>query len=276
MNNLQKKIYEIFLAVKKICDEHDIPYYAIGGTCLGAVRHKGFIPWDDDLDIAIPGHDFEKFYKIAKGELPDNLMIKVYDINTTFIEKFERRYPKEYKGIYIDIMPLYGIPKNQKKFYIYSLQVSICFFMNELLRLPYEDVSRFCHLRAKILWIVTRPINKVITKKYGYRFWSDLWKSIVSKYDFNKSIYTGYTWCYIKKCWIFPKKWFNSYIELPFEETTIRCPVSWDKYLTHQFGNYMKLPPEDERVNHSENAIVDCNKPFSYYQRKFKEQRGNK
>lgn len=93
-----------------------------------------------------------------------NLFIKVYDINTTFIEKFERRYPKDYKGVYIDIMPLYGIPKNSKKFCIYSLQVTICDYMNQLLRLSYEDVSLFFRLRAKILWIVARPINKIIEK----------------------------------------------------------------------------------------------------------------
>lgn len=283
MNSLQKKIYEIFLAVKKICDEHGIPYYAIGGTCLGAVRHKGFIPWDDDLDIAIPGHYYEKFYKIAKRELPNNLIIKympdseknvnlfikVYDTKTTFIERFERQYPKEYKGVYIDIMPLYGIPKNSKKFLMYSLQVTICIFMNELLRLPYEDVSRFLRLRAKILWIVTRPINKIIIKKYGCRFWSDLWKSIVSKYDFEKSTYIGYTWSKIRDERIFPKKWFESTVLLPFEDTYIRCPLEWDKYLRCSFGNYMQLPPESERMTHSNDAIVDLDKPFSFYQDKY-------
>lgn len=283
MNSLQKKIYEIFLAVKKICDENDIPYYAIGGTCLGAVRHKGFIPWDDDLDIAIPGQYFEKFYEIAKRELPENLTVKymtdfknnvnlfmkVYDTTTTFIEKFEIKYPEDYKGVYIDIMPLYGVPKNPKNLFAYSLKVDGCRYMNMMIRLSYNDVSRFLRLRAKIFWILTRPVNIIILKLFGYKFWSDLWKKEVSKYDFETSLYTGYVWSRIRTERIFPKKWFESTVLLPFENTYIRCPVQWDNYLKRSFGDYMCLPPESERQIHSNNAIVDLDKPFSFYQEKY-------
>ena len=69
MTDVQEKILEIFKEIVKVCNKYDIPYYAIGGTCLGAVRHKGFIPWDDDMDIAIPIEDIDRFIKIAKKEL---------------------------------------------------------------------------------------------------------------------------------------------------------------------------------------------------------------
>ena len=75
MNEIQQKILEIFIEIDKICVKHDLRYYAIGGTCLGAVRHQGFIPWDDDLDIAMPDKDFELFMDIAPKELPDNLKL---------------------------------------------------------------------------------------------------------------------------------------------------------------------------------------------------------
>ena len=75
MNDLQKKILDIFKAVAKICKDHDITYYAIGGTAIGAVRHQGFIPWDDDLDIAIPIEQYDRFIEIARRELPEGLTV---------------------------------------------------------------------------------------------------------------------------------------------------------------------------------------------------------
>ena len=75
MNELQKKILDIFKAVSKICKEHGITYYAIGGTAIGAVRHQGFIPWDDDLDIAIPIEQYDQFIAIARRELPEGLIV---------------------------------------------------------------------------------------------------------------------------------------------------------------------------------------------------------
>ena len=75
MNVIQERIFEIFLEIKKICEKNNIKYFAIGGTCIGAVRHKGFIPWDDDLDVAIPIEKFTEFKYFAERELPSFLKI---------------------------------------------------------------------------------------------------------------------------------------------------------------------------------------------------------
>ena len=111
-------------------------------------------------------------------------------------------------------------------------------------------------------------IKIVLKAKYGSTFWSDMRENVVSEYNFYRSKFVGYTWCDIEENLIFPKQWFDSYVELPFESTTIRCPIKWENYLTHQFGDYMKLPPETERINHSNGAIIDCNK---YLENKNKE-----
>ena len=129
MNDLQKKILDIFKAVAKICKDHDITYYAIGGTAIGAVRHQGFIPWDDDLDIAIPIEQYDRFIEIARRELPEGLtvmtpvdiehyasfFIKVVDTRTTLIENYAKAFPDAYYGVFVDIMPLAGVPAPGKE-----------------------------------------------------------------------------------------------------------------------------------------------------------------
>ena len=112
MTETQKVILSIFKEISGICARHNIPYFAIGGTCIGAVRHQGFIPWDDDLDIAVPIEHFDFLLDCLRKEIPSDLYVidshdhmhyhyvwaKVCDKNTTFIEKSEYRYKDAYKG----------------------------------------------------------------------------------------------------------------------------------------------------------------------------------
>ena len=130
MTDLQKRILDIFREVRDILDRNGITYFAIGGTCIGAVRHGGFIPWDDDLDIAVPIEQFGRMLDLLKAELPPHLelytgaerkhyryiFVKVTDNRTTFIEKTEIGYPDAYKGVFIDIMPISGVLPD-KRFY---------------------------------------------------------------------------------------------------------------------------------------------------------------
>ncbi len=129
MNDLQKVLLDILINYAKICEEHHLSYFLFGGTCLGAVRHKGFIPWDDDIDVSMPRDDFEEFIKIAKSELPGHLRIldgysskhygiipaKLHDCRTTWIETECSRFTDRYCGISIDIMPLDGAPEGEKE-----------------------------------------------------------------------------------------------------------------------------------------------------------------
>lgn len=111
MTDTQKVILSIFKEIKQICERHNIKYYAIGGTCIGAVRHKGFIPWDDDIDIAIPIEQYFIFLDYARKELPDYLYVlspkdtvhypngfsKICDNRTMFIMRSSLKYPDSYK-----------------------------------------------------------------------------------------------------------------------------------------------------------------------------------
>lgn len=277
MNEVQQKILEIFIEIDKICKKHNLRYYAIGGTCIGAVRHQGFIPWDDDIDIAMPGRDYEAFMKIARKELPEpfeliapEVMIhrsyvgaKVHNINTTFVEEDMKRYQDSYSGIYVDILPLYGLPENKVKRTVFAGVVNLVLQLNYAKQRPLSDRKT---MFQKILYLCLKPFTFFVS----YNFYIKLWKRIISKYDFDSAKYTGYLWTkiLIKKLnkRIFKKAWFDNYVELPFENIKMRCPCNWNAYLSKQFDDYMKLPPESERIRHSDGAIVDVNQSYKVYQ----------
>ena len=275
---LQKKILEVFIEVKKICDKHNIRYFATGGTCIGAVRHNGFIPWDDDLDIAVPINDFERLTELCKKELPKpfelficpdykhnpNPFIKVHNTQTTFIEKYELDYPDDYKGVFIDIFPLAGVPSDTKERKSYNRKLKLLIALNDKW---HYSLSKCPGKKGMLLWILTCPLRPFVSR----RFWADKLYEFYNKYDFDSFDYTGCTWSPEIERLTFPKSWFEGYTELPFENSSMRCPIDYDSFLTHHFGDYMQLPPESERQCHDNGGIVDLEKPFSYYAKKYRE-----
>lgn len=276
MNEVQQKILEIFTEIDRICVKHNLRYYAIGGTCLGAVRHQGFIPWDDDLDIAMPEKDFKAFMSIAPRELPPNLELlsfdkllyervgffaKVHDINTTFIENYQNGTASNYSGIYVDIMPLSGMPSNNVRRIFFCKLIVLLLRLNEKKQRPF-GIHRT--LGGKMLWLFMRPVNCLVNQD----FYINLWKKLISKYRFDDSQYTGYIWSLrlAKMKLVFKTDWFGDYVLLPFETTSMRCPCDWNAYLTCHFGDYMKLPPTKEQESHcSEFGIVDLKQSYKHY-----------
>ena len=138
LRDAQKLMTEILKEVHKICEKHNIKYFLDAGTLIGAVRHKGFIPWDDDLDIGMLREDYRKFLEIAKKELPDNLFLQTFDSdenydiyqvpckirynNTLFIQKVIAENPDMHNGIYIDVLPYDSLPKSK---FVYKIQRKI-------------------------------------------------------------------------------------------------------------------------------------------------------
>lgn len=268
MNALQQKIFDIFIAVKSILDKNGIDYYSIGGTCIGAVRHKGFIPWDDDLDIAVPIDRFDFMIDCLKKELPQTfkvytceeiqhyryIFIKVIDITTTFIEKTEFDYPDAYKGIFIDIMPLGGI-KPTGHFY---KKLDFYFRLNVCKRIPAQRNSAV--IKRMIWWIINN-----IPAQYDY--FSKKYMNFLKHYNVSDSDFVGYVWSRGQRArkLTFPKEWFAETVELPFETTLIKCPVKYNLYLSKQFGDYMLLPSQEERRPHH-CALIKLDIPYTFYQ----------
>lgn len=275
MNIIQKKELLILKEIIKVIEGNGLRYFAIGGTCIGAVRHYGFIPWDDDIDIAMPRKDYELFRTKLYKELPhhlkkldcDNsqrnlvLFTKIYDANTTYVEECIKDSPDRYTGVFVDVMPIDGLPSGRIKRIIIN-KYSWLMTLNGLIRpVPYGFEKKY--------GVVKKNIKDILHYLFRYNLFSDILLKKVLRYDFDEAKYVYFTWRSPKECNItnreFPQEYFNDYTYMTFEDTEIRVPVKYSEYLKQDFGDYMQLPPKEEQKSNHDIYICDLEKPCEYY-----------
>lgn len=278
----QQFALEIFKEFKRVCDKNQLRYFAIGGTCIGAVRHKGFIPWDDDIDIAMPAEDYHKFMSVYAKELQEPYSVflpsdakhytmffgKVQNRNTTFVEETIKDYPDRYIGVNIDIFPVYGLPKAEKKIEQIVWKNELLRKINSKIRLPFGECES---IGGKILWILLLPLHI-----FPFYFITDLQDKMLSQYSFEKSAKIYFPWRLIPDSDtnsdytyknIFYTEDFIETIEKPFEDTVILIPKGYNRYLTMDFGDYMKLPAIEFQTAGHPKAILDFERSYKYYQK---------
>lgn len=269
MNNTVKEMQKIILEMLKlfleICQKNKLRYFLIDGSCLGAVRHKGFIPWDDDIDIGMPRKDYDIFLKIAQHELPDGYFLqfnetdkhyvctfaKIRNSNTTFIEKSVSHLDINH-GVFLDIFPLDGYKEST---------------ILNILKTKYSfGILKFIK-PSSFMYSFRRFLHNLLLLNFcmNYEKYRDKMDKIIKKYDYDGNdliqIYCG--------AWeIVPREYFGTGIEGEFEGLKVMLPEKYDLYLTNVYGDYMKLPPEDERVTHHHTSVIDLNKPYTYYIKK--------
>lgn len=252
LRRLQLTEVEILDEIKRVCDKNSLKYYLIGGTLLGAVRHKGFIPWDDDLDIVMSRSDYEKFCSICQEELSEKYYLhnidtddkywlpfaKVRKKNTIFDEQSVSHLDVP-KGIYVDIFPLdfsvgdndKGQAKRAKK--IKKLSAAILFK---------AKVLKAKSLKSKIKYLLLAFFSvKSLSKKQ-----INLMKKLKSG-----SHYVNYGSNYSTKKQTMPIGYYEPQKELIFEGKSYPVPNQYEKVLTRIYGEtYMQLPPEEKRITH--------------------------
>ncbi len=270
-NEMLKSIHSIQLdmlkVVDEICTKHNIRYYAIGGTCLGAIRHKGFIPWDDDIDIGMPRVDYKRFLEVAEEELDQGFFLQTYksdenyfysyaklrNSNTTFIEESLKNLRLNH-GMFIDIFPLDGIGNNKFIGMINAKIIKVYHYILCLKMIPEYRLGNSIgkHVKGLLAWVSKDKINKRI-------------EAASSKRDYDSSKYVvNYFGAYGRRE-IVPRFIFGEGIDLEFEDIQIKVPKHYDSYMTRIYGNYMELPPPEKRVNIHNATIVDCNTPYTQY-----------
>ena len=278
MTDVQKLELKILKEVTRIIEKHHLRYFALGGTCLGAIRHRGFIPWDDDVDIAMPRDDYERFRTKFYKELPtkfkkldyDNsesntfLFTKIHDSTTTFVENYAKDSPDRYTGVFVDIVPLDGLPEKSAKKEIRK---------SEWLRRLNKWTRKVPKSYRKQHGILKYIFHKCFSTIFPYNYFSDCWCKNLQKYSFDDSsmVYFGYQ-MQTQNHGPLPHSYFASYQSVPFEDIEIRVPVNYDGYLSNRYGDYMEYPSPEHRNSGHNAYILDLETPCSYYAERKKQE----
>lgn len=260
LREMQLAELDILIEFDRICRENNLTYSLVGGTLLGAVRHKGFIPWDDDIDIAMARPEYEKLYKLITENsdvLPDNLelisdrgenalvpFLKITDKNVTV----QSEAGESSDNLWIDIFPIDGYPKDDKKalkFWKKNLRYRRIIFYS------YNDGSR------KKGWKKTAAkLYGLYARMYGIKRALKNMKRLIAKYPYESSELVGCS------CWgmyglgeRLEKAKFEISTAFEFEGRQFMAMSNWHEYLSGIYGDYMQLPPEDKRHTHGVKAF---------------------
>ena len=252
---VQDKILEVYKVFKALCEKHDLRFFAIGGTAIGAVRHKGFIPWDDDMDLGMPVEDYEKFVRIAKSELKPPYSFteipcmggKVFDASTTFLEVHCLGQKDNYYGVFVDIFPLVGVPDDE---------VARERYLKEMLEYHCESD----------LWYHYRKLSKY--SKQELWAWRD---SLMKRYNIDKVKYMAEF--SINHNFVCETAGIleQPNLVMPFEDTDIPISRKFDADLLAHYGDYMKIPPKEQQLRHEEYGLVDLEVAATEYYKKMQD-----
>ncbi len=254
LEEIQKGSYEVLKKCKEICDSNHLTYFLGFGTLIGSIRHNGFIPWDDDIDIIMPRPDYEKFLDYCRNHETElgHYSLKHYTIDKNYIYPIARLIDTNYEihynnakeyglGLFVDVYPYDGFNPEDikwlKKIRNNIRLIDLCGYKKlpkatkwykNLYRIPGFFVSRFFNL------------NKLIEKN----------DKLAQKYPYESSKYVSCTaWDWPVET-LYQKEWFDKTTTHVFVDQEFNIPTEYDKILRIYYGDYMKLPPENERIGH--------------------------
>lgn len=263
LSALKEQELSILKSFLNVCSQLNLTYYVIGGTLLGAVRHQGFIPWDDDIDIGMPRNHYERFLANGQQYLEDGLFLQTFQTdpeypanfakirlsNTTFVE-YSIKDRKINHGVYIDIFPLDFFPDSKRNIFaiknlLLSLRISDAFSINAL------------KPQTKALRFFTRYLYPSVSVALAKR--EKLFKSVT-----DGKLIANHCGAWGKKE-IMPAHWYGKGVPLTFETLEVNAPTCYHEWLTQVYGDYMQLPPPEKRIPHHHVAAFSLKHPYTAY-----------
>lgn len=263
IHQVHQRILKICEALHQTCQTHHLTYYLWAGSMIGAVRHKGFIPWDDDMDIAMPRPDYDRLIAHCREWLPQPYEMvcaeddpsyplpfaKIQDASTTLIERSHLRY---LGGVYIDVFPIDGVPTNTLACKLHFAKYE---YYKRVLYLVHRDPYKHGHGPSSWVPLLCRKLYtmqgvqckiQALLHKYSYDH-----SALVADYDDGSR-------------GAMRKETLGTPTPYPFEDTTLRGVEHYDTYLTNKYGDYMQLPDEAHRRQHNFHYL-DLEKPYREY-----------
>ncbi|WP_417141570.1 LicD family protein, partial [Ruminococcus bromii] len=257
LNDIQQILLGFLLEVDRICKKHNIKYFLGGGSLLGAVRHKGFIPWDDDADVMMLRKDYDRFLSVLPSELPNYLFAQTQEnekdshfpftklrINNTLLStEFTSRFPNIHNGIFLDVLAQDYTSNNAflRKIHMKATASSRWLVLDKWRGTSVNANSRFSSLCANILrkifplGFLQKVQNKLISLHKNMKKPKYLFDSM------GRNVSRG----------AFPAEWLDEAIWVDFENAKLPIPKEYDKYLKYLYGDYMEMIPVSERhVSH--------------------------
>ena len=266
---MKVKMLNMLLYFKDFCEKHHLRFWLIGGGAIGAVREHGFIPWDDDIDVQMPRADYEKFHKLWDqfGDKERFVLCRtnrevnyhhcassLRDPSTTFICTYNK-YNDICHGIALEFGAVDATPDSKVLQYI-QIFYGFLFALFNNQRLPNN--------KGKAVRLLTKIIYKLVPSK---KMRDDIWikaEKEKAKYSWDKCHYVKELWG--KTSFInFPREWYDSVVWFDFEGHKMPLIAGYHQYLTMIFGDYMKRPPESERVARHQLLFVDMDHPYTDY-----------
>ena len=256
LRRLQLLELKVLKDIDRVCKILNIRYFLIGGSALGAVRHGGFIPWDDDVDIAFYRRDYEIFIKNAKDLLSRDFVLENYDTNEEYHLCFSKvcvngtvytcgdiQKRNVHHGVFVDIFPMDAVPDSRIGRFFQKNFAYMAYFL--LRGEPLKNAGA-------VLNCISKMIIKILPRKWarGIGIFCD---KMVCRYDQDKcgSISNIYGMASYEKETV-PKEYIGSLVLHKFEDMECPIPEMYHEYLTHVYNDYMEYPPEEDRVSKHE------------------------
>jgi lipopolysaccharide cholinephosphotransferase len=270
LERLQGYQLAMALRVRDICDSHGIKYFFIAGTLLGAVRHQGFIPWDDDLDIGMLRHDYNRFVDLAQNELGPDYFVQTYvtdphmplpyakvRLNGTVLREAGSRDSRWHPGIFIDVFPFDGVPANHV---LRLLHKGALYVLGRMLlvKCGFDPAAGEASALKKVVYrTAIRPLSWLAPRVVQVRA-VDAIARLFSDRDTAAVMATGGAYGYDRES--IPREWIAETTLLDFCNEPFSCPARWRDYLINLYRDYMQLPPVESRYNRHGIVEIDFGK----------------